>query len=236
MGAMPPDDDSYSQQMAISPEEELFDVRRIVTAHNVLCSLNVKTRVPGLIGSSRLADVGDAYRHSRLMFLGEEDGYPLSEDDGNIPLNANALLQLLCVAHRDAYGKGNPVVLLLKHEEGGARMRRRSVGAVLVVVLLGNLIEAVEKKRYGNCIVYDDVTKDYEVVVEQTGDKEREKSLLQTFGEARLFYFPTLIEEMWTKLRSNINIDVKDAVKIMDESDPYRDVRKVVQERCGVKK
>ncbi|KAK6049312.1 hypothetical protein COOONC_13182, partial [Cooperia oncophora] len=164
MGAMPPDDDSYSQQMAISPEEELFDVRRIVTAHNVLCSLNVKTRVPGLIGSSRLADVGDAYRHSRLMFLGEEDGYPLSEDDGNIPLNANALLQLLCVAHRDAYGKGNPVVLLLKHEEGGARMRRRSVGAVLVVVLLGNLIEAVEKKRYGNCIVYDDVTKDYEVV------------------------------------------------------------------------
>ncbi|KAK6036604.1 hypothetical protein COOONC_25891 [Cooperia oncophora] len=161
-----------------------------------------------------------AYRHSRLMFLGDEDGFPAPQDDLNIPQNANALLQLLCVAYTDAYEKGNPVVLALKQEQ----------------VLLGRKIEAVEKKRYGNCIIYDDSRGDCQAVIEQTVETAQEKSMLQMFGEARLFYFPTPIPAMWTKLRSNVTLNVDQASKVMDEYDPDKEMRRLIQKETGIKK
>ncbi|KAK5982074.1 hypothetical protein GCK32_000827 [Trichostrongylus colubriformis] len=75
---IPSDDGSCSQQMAISHRiaiQRAIDVRNVITSRNVFYSLNVKTRVAGLVppsGPNMLVSPSDAYRHSRLMFLGSE--------------------------------------------------------------------------------------------------------------------------------------------------------------------
>ncbi|KAK6059587.1 hypothetical protein COOONC_02782 [Cooperia oncophora] len=137
------------------------------------------------------------------MFLGDEDGSCTARRFKHTQ-NANALLQLLCVAYTDAYEKGNPVVLALKQEQG--RTRSRSKQKETALVLLGRKIEAVEKKRYGNCIIYDDSRGDCQAVIEQTVETAQERSMLQMFGEARLFYFPTPIPAMWTKPTQPVTI------------------------------
>ncbi|KAK5977677.1 hypothetical protein GCK32_008312, partial [Trichostrongylus colubriformis] len=233
---IPSDDSSCSQQMAISHRiaiQRAIDVRNLITSRNVFYSLNVKTRVAGLVppsGSNMLVSPSDAYRHSRLMFLGSEDHYPISGNDANAPPKANALLQLLCIAYRDAYEMGNPVVLVLKSDGQAARFLRRKRSRTTFVVLLGSMIGAVERKRYGNCIVYEDTGNGCQFVVEQTKERAAEQSMLQQFGGARLMYFPSPVESMWARLRENRRISVEEAFRIMEDFDPHRYLRQSLQE------
>ncbi|XGW16368.1 hypothetical protein V3C99_001662 [Haemonchus contortus] len=223
---IPSDDDSHSQQTGIRvamAKNIKINARAVITASNVLRSLNVKTRIPGLVpnnSSDAFADLLSVYRHSRLMFLGHEDDYPTRSDLADMPPNANTLLQLLCVAYRDAYEKSNPVVLVLKHEGGRTRLMRKK--QTVFVVLLGEIIGPIQRKRYGNCIIYDESQNRCQTVVEQTEDRKSEKSLLQMFGEERLIYFPRAHETMWIRLRNQLHINVDEVLKTMDEFDPNR--------------
>ncbi|KAK5982469.1 hypothetical protein GCK32_004737 [Trichostrongylus colubriformis] len=225
---IPEDDDSYSQQLGISHRiatQQEIDVRAFITSRNVFYSLNVKTRVAGLVPPSDpniFATTYDAYRHSRLMFLGSEDHYPASREDPSIPSGANALLQLLCIAHKDAYEMGNPVVLVLKREEQRTKFLRRKRAGSMFVVLLGSMIGAVERKRYGNCILYEETRNGCQFMVEQTEDRAEDESMLQLFGEARLMYFPSSVDAMWIRLKENRGINVEGALKIMEEFDLNR--------------
>ncbi|KAK5980609.1 hypothetical protein GCK32_003582 [Trichostrongylus colubriformis] len=225
---IPADDDSYSQQLRISHRiaaQQEIDVRAFITSRNVFYSLNVKTRVAGLVppsDSNMFVTTHDAYRHSRLMFLGSEDHYPASREDPSIPPGANALLQLLCIAHKDSYEMGNPVVLVLKREEQRTKILRRKRAGSMFVVLLGSMIGAVERKRYGNCILYEETRNGCQFMVEQTEDRAEDESMLQLFGEARLMYFPSSVDAMWIRLKENRGINVEGALKIMEEFDLNR--------------
>ncbi|KAK5986385.1 hypothetical protein GCK32_000360 [Trichostrongylus colubriformis] len=234
---VPVDDDSYSQQMGILDRIAIrnkINVRAVITSRNVFLSLNAKTRVAGLVPRSNanaFAHPFDAYRFSRHMFLGREDDYPALRDRHNIPpANANALLQLLCVAYKDAYEMGNPVVLVLTRKGQRKWFMRKKKADTTFVVLLGPIIGSVERKRYGNCIIYEDMESRCQVVSEQTEDSATEKSLLEMYGEARLMYFPIAVEAMWTKLHGNNTIDVNQVLELMEEFDPNAYLRKRLQQ------
>ncbi|KAK5978879.1 hypothetical protein GCK32_013863 [Trichostrongylus colubriformis] len=153
--------------------DELLDMRMDPADEILVGDYKVEYNA-GLVppsGPNMLVSPSDAYRLSRLMFLGSEDHYPSSGDDANAPPGANALLQLLYIAYRDAYEMGNPVVLVLKSNGQTARFLRRKRPRTALVVVLGSIIGAVERKRYGNCIVYEDTGNGYQFVVEQTEER-----------------------------------------------------------------
>ncbi|VDO53086.1 unnamed protein product [Haemonchus placei] len=90
----------------------------------------------------------------------------------------NELKSYSISAHSPIYKeKSNLMALVLKHE--GGRSRREQA---VFVVLLGESIGPIQRKRYGNCTICDESQGSCQTRIEQTDDRKSDKSLLQMFG------------------------------------------------------
>ncbi|PIO68382.1 hypothetical protein TELCIR_09833 [Teladorsagia circumcincta] len=133
------------------PQQEIIDMKRQVDPVDAQQVADYEVEYNAYLTDTRGNFITRKYTilaHERI-YKGADD-YPTSPNDVDIPLDANALLQLLCVAYKDAYKRGNPVVLMLKRDERLPRLLRKGRPAAILVVLLGRTIPATELKRYGN--------------------------------------------------------------------------------------
>lgn len=204
---VPLDDESLSQRIWTLDE----GTSSIITSCNVLRSLNNRAMIVGLVADgahSFFEDPLAAYRESRQLVFGVEDGYPgvMEEWQADAPLSPFPLL--LRVARHDAYVNGNPVVLVLTQQTNGRKERTEAV-----VVLLGSLIGPLDAKRYGCCVVHDYKRNRFIAPTELLESGQHQRTVLEEYGSAPLLHFPVSVESMWADIE--VSTDMKAIIETM---------------------